>query len=64
MNTLTNDDLKKAWKWLKVTTPFQQMLSSPPQKAILIAIAKNFKKQGNIKCPTITTSYKKTVQEN
>lgn len=39
------DDLKKAWQWLKVTTPYQQMIDCPTQKAILTAIARNMKKQ-------------------
>lgn len=39
------DDLKKAWHWLKVTTPFQRMIANPAQKAILYAIAKKLKKE-------------------
>lgn len=47
MTDLSDDDLKRAWQWLKVTTPYRQMLASPSQKAILIAIARNLKKEEN-----------------
>lgn len=47
MSDLSEDDLKRAWQWLKVTTPYRQMLASPAQKAILIAIARNLKKEEN-----------------
>lgn len=47
MTDLSDDDLKRAWQWLKVTTPYRQMLASPAQKAILIAIARNLKKEEN-----------------
>lgn len=47
MSDLSDNDLKRAWQWLKVTTPYRQMLASPPQKAILIAIARNLKKEEN-----------------
>lgn len=47
MTDLSDNDLKRAWQWLKVTTPYRQMLASPPQKAILIAIARNLKKEEN-----------------
>lgn len=41
---IREDDLKKAWSWLKVTTSYQTMMACPAQKAILIAIARNQKK--------------------
>ncbi|MCZ4065921.1 hypothetical protein NB636_08125 [Oxalobacter aliiformigenes] len=46
-SSLSDDNLKRAWQWLKVTTPYRQMLANPPQKAILIAIARNLKKEEN-----------------
>lgn len=45
MPILHKDDLKRAWQWLKVTTPYQRMIASPAQKAVLYAIAKKLKKE-------------------
>ncbi|ARQ46107.1 hypothetical protein [Oxalobacter formigenes] len=48
MLILPEEELKKAWQWLKVTTPYQQMIACPTQKAILMAIAKNRSRKNRV----------------
>ena len=44
MTALTDPEMKRAWHWLKVTTPYRLMLANPALKAVLSAIARNLKK--------------------